>query len=232
MDLFAAAPNISSLSVCNMVSIQPGMNMRNMKEINLFNTVLEADELRILLEQCPKLERFNCHIGDACVTLEGWPTAREVQDVTSHTSPGLKHLRLEVGDGVFDLNEATEEDTLRSLKLLKGLEELELQEEFLYPGTMVQNPSDAGVLEPEVLVDLLPASIRTVRIGMVGGGGVRPLVLAILMLGRVCKEEFPHLKSIWFHNLAVDADAERQARELFEDQGVMFRSELQPYWEE
>ncbi|KAF6815507.1 hypothetical protein CMUS01_12426 [Colletotrichum musicola] len=231
-DLFAAAPNITSLSVCNMVSIQPGMNMQNMKEINLYNTVLEADELRILLEQCPKLEQFNFHISDACVTLEGWPTAREVQDVISHTSPGLKHLRLEVGEGVFDLNEATEEDTLRSLKLLKCLEELELQEEFLYPGTMVQNPSDAGVLEPEALVDLLPASIRTVRIGMVEGGGVRPLVPAILMLGRVCKEEFPHLESIWFHNLAVDADAERQARELFEGQGVTFRSELQPYWEE
>ncbi|KAF6808492.1 hypothetical protein CSOJ01_07535 [Colletotrichum sojae] len=204
-DLLAAAPNITSLF---------------------------ADDLRILLSQCPNLERFSYHIGDACVTLEGWPTAREVQDVISHTSPGLKHLRLGVGDGVFDLNEATEEDTLRSLKLLKRLEELELQEEFLYPGTMVQNPSDGGVLEPEVLVDLLPASIRTVRIGMVGGGGVKPLVPAILMLGRVCKEEFPHLESIWFHNLAVDVDAEKQAREPFEGQCVMFLSELQPYWEE
>lgn len=232
-DLFEAAPNITSLFVHNMDRIQPGrMNMRNMKELYLSNTVLGPDELRILLEHCPKLERLRYDIGDACVTDEGWPTAREVQDVISHTCPGLKSLTLEVSDGVLELLDVTEEDTLRSLKLLERLETLELQEELLYPVTMVQTPSNAGFLEPDVLVDLLPASIRTVRIGMVGSGGIRPLVPAILRLGRVCKEEFPQLESIWFHNLAVDVDAEKTARELFEGKGIKFRSELQPYWEE
>ncbi|KAF6831435.1 hypothetical protein CPLU01_06720 [Colletotrichum plurivorum] len=234
-DVFSAATNLRTFRAWGLSRVTPGSNLGSLRELRLFKSVVQAEDLSLLLERCPQLERFTYFTGDPIITDEGPPSPREIQDIILQKVPQLTDLELTTWENLW-FDDLTDDDVLRDLKGLERLREVRLDPDFLIPTAndperrewvVWADRSQAPVLsrpcvEPEVLVNLLPVSIRKLQIGMPdteGSTNVLPLVPAIRKLGQVCKETFPKLVAVEFSGLGDD---EEQVRKLFEERGVTF----------
>ncbi|KAF6811370.1 hypothetical protein CSOJ01_05799 [Colletotrichum sojae] len=234
-DLFSAATNLRTFRAWGLSGVTPGLNLGSLRELRLFKSVVQAEDLSLLLERCRQLERFTYFTGDPIITDEGPPSPREIQDVILDKVPQLTDLELTTWENLW-FDDLTDDDVLRDLKGLEQLREVRLDPDFLIP--TANDPErrewviwadrfQAPVLSrpcvrPEVLVDMLPVSIKKLQIGVPDTGGstdVLPLVPAIRKLGQVCKKKFPNLVAVAFSGLGDD---EEQVRKLFEERGVTF----------
>ncbi|KAF9874955.1 hypothetical protein CkaCkLH20_07649 [Colletotrichum karsti] len=221
-EIFLAAPNITSIFAYAVTEVGGGLKMANVTEVTLRNSFLQADAFNRLLRQLPSLEKLTYYVGDAIMDGEAPPRARDMQDAILEHAPRLKFLKLLMleddneyrrSDGIVD------EDMMRSLRGLKQLQELRLDAQYLVVPRYEEDETDMG---PRTLVDILPHSIQLV--GIECGDytcSTRTLLPAILGLGKVCKVEFPHLRSFRVSGL----DGLEEAREIFESSGVEFITE-------
>ncbi|KAF9869270.1 hypothetical protein CkaCkLH20_13258 [Colletotrichum karsti] len=234
-DIFIAAPNITSLYACALVEVEPDLWLPNVTEVDLVNSVLQADCFALLLEQLPNLEKLCYSVGDACVSYDTPAFPREIQEAILSYTPKLKFLQLYMTD-TTQFEDLGDDDMLASLKDLGSLEVLRLDAACIIaqrsapPRTYVtqpngrvveQMPDSVEALSAELFVQMLPASIQELEIGS-SITDVKLFLPAFLRLSQVCRTEFPQLRYVKL--LCLDRSVGRELEEPFEANGVKFET--------
>jgi hypothetical protein len=153
-------------------------------------------------------------------------TPLEAQHVLRHVR-SLKHLDLAFDDAYFKTENG--DMGIQSLRNLTNLEHLTLDIRCLIPhriedgGSHIPGPDGESQLDELLLVNMIPASLRTLFIwqGYYGGSPDR-LTSALSMLESVALDRFPTLKSITISGRVVNTQLKGLA-EIFKGKGISFK---------
>ncbi|KAF6829228.1 hypothetical protein CMUS01_08231 [Colletotrichum musicola] len=234
--LFDAAPKLASLKGVNVGGFGDGLRLKRLTKLELERSEVTERNLSAFLERLPRLEEFSYSAGGATVSDSEGMLPRGFQTALTLHAPRLRRLAIDL-EMAFLGRDLTEETMLRSLKGLEQLEELKIDTRCLAvhenpgasramrmpDGTFQRIPFVVPEPDPMVLVNLLPASIRSFRLRNrpgYGGPKMALFVPAIVRLGEVAAEMFPHLKAVAFPGLLPESAGE--ARSAFEAAGISF----------
>ena len=230
--LGVATPNLETLMAHQVSSCERvGGASTDTKHLRLDWSSITEESLTDLLTPCPRLLSFRYTAADATVSDEVQFSPREAQDALVRLVPGLRSLRMDLCDAIFFEGVTGDDWLMRDLTGLARLESLTLEKGCILPA---RNRHVGGFAEVEVgpvgdmvLVDLLPASIRELRVESVpGGADVAGLIPGLLELGDIASARFPQLSLVEVSGANVTQL--EACRHVFESAGVQFRVCPQP----
>jgi hypothetical protein len=202
-------------------------------DLTLQGSCLPAQLLPHLLAACPNLRSFAYWAYVVYDLEEGVAhiTPRQAQDVLVRHAPSLVSLTLHTIAGDTTSNSPT--TVMRFLAGLSKLEHLGLDPRWLLPN--VHNGQPVPELGPMALVDLLPASIRSLRLAWIDTVNLefRLLSAALARLASVLRERIPGLEKVAVSGLqARRGPEEKEVQEVsaaFERQGIKVSIDRMPH---
>ncbi|KAK3323189.1 hypothetical protein B0T19DRAFT_401532 [Cercophora scortea] len=191
-----------------------------LRELVLDHSELVHSDLAKLLNACPFMERIRIQLMAGKYNWRYAPDALQGALVASPCASTIRTLEI---DPSMRLHAARTRDfmlgrggAMASLASLEALEELEIDTTSIWLANRERRNA-------EVLVNLLPASIRTFKLARGRDGLDRPkgLFAAVMELARWAPSQFPALKTVEIFGL--DYDQAEKARVAFEKHDVVFR---------
>ncbi|KAK4097054.1 hypothetical protein N658DRAFT_510732 [Parathielavia hyrcaniae] len=205
--LAIVAPNVRSI-VCRFVMQSAQIRHRlpiitNLVQLHLHKSTLTLLALARILAACPNLRSFlyhDSHLDRECPGMECF-TPWQAQEAILRYAPALTSLDLNISDD-FELRSPA--DTVQSLRRLSELEHLSLDLTSLIPGIDPLNgmdPVQVPNMDPVLLVRLLPASIRSLRLCWSTNlqdprFEFKHLREPLMRLAAATQDQFPALRSI------------------------------------
>jgi hypothetical protein len=240
--LAAMAPNLTHLTCRNFERQESGLAMfpahgfPQLVDLRLLGAAIRADTLAGLLARCPKLRSFTFAAGLSRVgQFPLWQfTPGDAARALTAFAPGLTSLRLDM-DALREKSRPFQ-DTIHSLADLTNLEHLTLDLRCWLTDDLLGDfgASWPPALDDMALVDLLPASIRSLSL-RTGGlrwfieGDIRRTYLIpkfesmrrlLMRLVAVAPVGFPRLKRLKVQRFKVNAEENKDLVAAFQRLGI------------
>ena len=194
----------------------------NLIDLRLYHSIISAKSLPILFAACPNIQSFTFesrgfHVGDNYLT--PW----SMQEALARYAPTLVSLSLDCTNESQHLpaQGSTDHTLMRSLTALSKLEHIMLDLTYIIEPTNESGTQGSpSASDPELLVHLLPASIRSFKLKQ--DAYVRPdlstLRKALTHLAAAVPERFPQLEQLTL--AGVGEEILLEAKLAFEAHGI------------
>ncbi|SPO01750.1 uncharacterized protein DNG_04423 [Cephalotrichum gorgonifer] len=201
-----------------------------LKELKLLHAVLEPWKLAELMKALPNLESLSyvegLPITDSPHDLLG--SASQIRTELLSTARHLRHLQLSLDARKQRMNKPprpTDDQLLGSLRDMTALEELVLGAWYV----TVPDKS-TSFTDDMALVDILPASIRSVKLEVFGGEYTKSTVnfWAVMNLAASAPERFPSLRIIEFTFAGMTREEIYTMKTAYEIRGIEFTATSMP----
>ncbi|KAK3688827.1 hypothetical protein B0T22DRAFT_480063 [Podospora appendiculata] len=227
--VLSSAPNLARLAIKSLHKIDrtprvtvpwsslPSTEMipSTLRELTFDHSMLTHSELQTILDCCPSLEKLRTHIAYSVYPKEVVPSLLQKALVSSKCASTIRTLDVDLSPVLPGGPSEDEDRRIVSLASLRALEELIIDVTSIWPGHIESETA-------RVLVDLLPASIRTFRLfpGRIGIHTPTVLFAAVMELARSAPAYFPALRTV--EVCGLDYAQAKKAKAVFEKHGVAF----------